>query len=112
MLLIVRTKLPTLMHSTYLDNQGYRAARFERKRLMIAFFVFLAAFIAGFGMMFVFSAFRFMWVQWPFFACVSGMSCVQLVVCLAFAVVCRVHFGQGLSHYRKRRISRIVASRH
>lgn len=68
---------------------------------MIVFLVLMSSFVVGFSFMFTSSAFRFTWIQWPFFACVSGMACAQLLVCIAFAVLCRVHFGEGLSHYRK-----------
>lgn len=86
--------------------------RYEKKRWTVAFIAFLITFICGFGGMFVFSAFRFMWIQWPFFACVTGISVAQLLCCTAFTVLCRVHFGEGLSHYRKRLISALMHLQH
>ncbi|KAI0684697.1 hypothetical protein BC835DRAFT_1422063 [Cytidiella melzeri] len=86
---------------------GHYATRYERKRLMIAFLLILACFITGFLAMFIDGAFRFTWLQWPFFACVSGINAVVLIICAMFAVLCRIHFGEGLSHYRKISLSKV-----
>lgn len=78
---------------------GYYSIRYEKRRSMIAFLVLLGVFLIGFAMMFVLPAFRFTWIEWPFFACVSGICAAALACCTVFAILCRVHFGEGLSHY-------------
>ncbi|KAI0799600.1 hypothetical protein BC629DRAFT_1497116 [Irpex lacteus] len=78
---------------------GYYATRKERRLPMAVFIIILIGFIALFLSLFSSGAFRFSWLQWPFFASVTGVNCAVLIVCAVFAILCRTHFGEGLSHY-------------
>ncbi|KAI0085526.1 hypothetical protein BDY19DRAFT_438960 [Irpex rosettiformis] len=78
---------------------GYYAVRHERKLTMIAFIVILFGLIISFFSLFSFRGFRFTWLQWPFFACITGVNAAVIVCCAVFAVLCRKHFGEGLTHY-------------
>ena len=51
--------------------------------------------------MFTSRLYRWTFSTWPFFACLTVMSFVYLVISIALAVVCRLNFGKGLAPYRK-----------
>ncbi|KAI0339163.1 hypothetical protein BDW22DRAFT_1362130 [Trametopsis cervina] len=78
---------------------GYCATRFERRRSMAIFLVVTLGYIVGFLAVFAYPDFVFSWLQWPFYACLTGINAAALIVCAIFAVICRVHFREGLSHY-------------
>ncbi|KAH7921131.1 hypothetical protein BV22DRAFT_985448, partial [Leucogyrophana mollusca] len=52
------------------------------------------------GAWFASALFRYEFLDWTFFAAVTTMSDVFLLVTCVLAVVCRVHFGRGLAHFR------------
>ncbi|KAI0085532.1 hypothetical protein BDY19DRAFT_996665 [Irpex rosettiformis] len=89
----------TVILTVIMVTLGYHSTRYERKRLMIAFLILLACLIIGFLAMFTLPAFQFTWIQWPFFACISGVNAAVLICSATFAALCRIHFGEGLKHY-------------
>jgi hypothetical protein len=49
--------------------------------------------------MFSSAIYRYVFVTWPFFACVSVTSYLFVLATTIMAVVCRMNFGKGLGHF-------------
>lgn len=65
----------------------------------MAFIIILVGLVVGFLSLFTFRGFRFTWTQWPFFAALTCINALVLVCCAIFAILCRIHFDEGLTHY-------------
>ncbi|EMD35052.1 hypothetical protein CERSUDRAFT_85786 [Gelatoporia subvermispora B] len=78
---------------------GWFAVRRECSRLMTLFLVICLAYVVGWATMFDSKVFRWTFMQWPFFACVTVVSFCVLVISGGFGVVCWRNFGEGLAHY-------------
>jgi hypothetical protein len=57
--------------------------------------------IAVWSFMFASRLYRWTFSTWPFFAALTVMSFVYLVITILLAVVCRTNFGKGLAPYRE-----------
>jgi hypothetical protein len=45
--------------------------------------------------------YRFTFEQWPFFACITLTSFINIIIGMAFGVLSWLNFGKGLSSYRE-----------
>jgi hypothetical protein len=71
-------------------------------RLAAAGFVAWAAFLLVTNALDFYSvAFRWTYIQWPFFGGVTTASLVILVFTIGFAGVCTARFGRGFANYRE-----------
>ncbi|TFK37642.1 hypothetical protein BDQ12DRAFT_685042 [Crucibulum laeve] len=73
-----------------------------RRECKIRFWVFCAIslFLLIISTMMFFSPlYRYIFISWPFFATITVTSYVLVVVTTLLAILCRVNFGKGLSHY-------------
>lgn len=50
-------------------------------------------------MMFYSRVYRFTFVDWPFFGCMTVTSFVALISSTGFAFVCLRHYGKGLAQW-------------
>lgn len=57
--------------------------------------------IAMWSFMFTSRLYRWAFATWPFFAALTVMSFVYLVITIVLAIVCRANFGRGLAPYRE-----------
>ncbi|KAI0339173.1 hypothetical protein BDW22DRAFT_1432068 [Trametopsis cervina] len=78
---------------------AHRAIRYEHKQFMILLLIILVCLTLATCGLYIPPAFRFTWLEWPFFACTFVLSTATLIASIVFAVLCRTHFGEGLSHY-------------
>ncbi|OCH91309.1 hypothetical protein OBBRIDRAFT_753300 [Obba rivulosa] len=78
---------------------GWFAVRRELSRLMMLFLLICAAYFVCWAVMLYSKVFRWTFVQWPFFACITVSSFVVLVASGICGVVCWCKFGKGLAHY-------------
>lgn len=49
--------------------------------------------------MFSSDIYRYVFVTWPFFACVSVTSYLFVLATTLMAIICRMNFGKGLGHF-------------
>ncbi len=69
---------------------------------MMSIFIFLTAFyIVSWSIMFYSEVYRWTWVQWPFFACLTICAFIVLVAGGVLAAICWFNFTKGLAHYRE-----------
>ena len=83
------------------DQQGWYAARRENKRLMAGFLTVSFIYVACWSIMFYSQVYRWTFMHWGFFACVTALSFVVLVLVTVFSVLCWLNFGKGLVQYRE-----------
>ena len=57
------------------------------------------AYIGGWGAMYYSEVFRWTWVEWPFFACLTIISQVVLIASIVLGIICRKNFKKGLAQY-------------
>lgn len=78
---------------------GWVAVRRELRLPMFGFLVISVVYLAGWGVMFFSTTFRWTFVTWRFFSVMASAS--VLLTCIAFilGVVCRFNFGKGLLRY-------------
>lgn len=81
--------------------QGYLSIRRELPRVFIAFAVLHVLMLGLWPSMFGTSMYAYAFNAWPFFACVSVVSCGFLIATTVAAIACRFNFGKGLSNFRK-----------
>jgi len=66
------------------------------------FFLFIAIiYLAGWGVMFFSTTFRWTFVTWRFFSVMASASVFLTVMSLVLGVVCRFNFGKGMLKYRE-----------
>lgn len=75
---------------------GWTAVRRELRLPMFFFLLLSILYLAGWGVMFFSTTFRWTFVTWRFFSVMASAS--VLLTCLSFllGVVCRFNFGEGL----------------
>lgn len=78
---------------------GWVAVRRELRLPMFGFLVISVIYLAGWGVMFFSTTFRWTFVTWRFFSVMASAS--VFLTCLSFilGVVCRYNFGKGLLKY-------------
>ncbi|KAJ7293166.1 hypothetical protein C8J57DRAFT_1041078 [Mycena rebaudengoi] len=73
-----------------------------RRELRIGMFIFLllsVLYLAGYGVMFLSTTFRWTFVNWQFFCIMSLVSVFLALLSFILGVVCRCNFGKGLLRY-------------
>ncbi|KAH9982015.1 hypothetical protein BJV74DRAFT_989202 [Russula compacta] len=78
---------------------GWCSVRREWRRLTWAFLAVAFTFIFAWSMMFYSRVYRFTFVDWPFFGCVTVSSFVALVSSTGFAFVCLRNYDKGLAEW-------------
>ncbi|KII83848.1 hypothetical protein PLICRDRAFT_58289 [Plicaturopsis crispa FD-325 SS-3] len=78
---------------------GWFAVRRERRPFMTAFLSLGFVFIAVWSIMFYSQVYRWQFIQFPFFACITIQSFVVLIASCLLGVVCWRNFDKGLDHY-------------
>jgi hypothetical protein len=79
--------------------QGWFAVRLELRKLTWLFLGILSFFICAWSMMFVSSIYRFLFVDWPFFGCMTIFSFLALLSSTGFAIVCLHNYDKGLAQW-------------
>jgi hypothetical protein len=83
--------------------QGWIGVRRERHLHMLIFLTLSGLYLAGWGVMFFSTTFRWTFTTWFFFSVMSSASVFLTVVGMILGIVCRLNFGKGLVHYRESR---------
>lgn len=78
---------------------GWFSVRKEHRLQMFFFLVLSVLYLAGWGVMFFATTFRWTFVTWRFFSVMSSASVFLTVLSLVLALVCRFNFGEGLVRY-------------
>ena len=78
---------------------GWFSVRKEHRLQMFFFLVLSVLYLAGWGVMFFATTFRWTFVTWRFFSVMSSASVFLTVMSLVLALVCRFNFGKGLVRY-------------
>jgi hypothetical protein len=81
--------------------QGWFAARHELQLPMFIFLVLSILYLAGWGVMFFSTTFRWTFTTWCFFAMMASASVFLTLMATILGIVCRCNFGKGLVHYRE-----------
>lgn len=68
---------------------------------MTTFLVIGFIFIAGWSVMFYSQVYRWQFVQFPFFACITLEAFIVMIASCVLGAVCWRNFDKGLAHYRK-----------
>jgi hypothetical protein len=79
---------------------------------MIVFLILSALYLVGWGLMFDSGTFRWTFVQWGFFGAMASVSALLDLIGFIVGIMCRLNFGQGLSHYCKSTILLAWSCRH
>ncbi|CCM00963.1 uncharacterized protein FIBRA_03011 [Fibroporia radiculosa] len=78
---------------------GWHAVRREHKLLMVVFLLLCATYIACWLAMFRAHVYRWIFLQWTFFSCLTGVSFVVLIGTGVLGVLCWTKFGRGLGEF-------------
>jgi len=78
---------------------GWFSVRREMRLGMIAFLGLSILYLAGWGVMFLSTTFRWTFVTWNFFGIVSSASVFLTLLSFLLGVICRYNFGKGLLRY-------------
>jgi len=78
---------------------GWFAVRRELRMPMLVFLVLSLGYLAGWGVMFASTTFRWTFVQWRFFSLIASGSVLLTLVAFILGVICRLNFGKGLPRY-------------
>jgi len=78
---------------------GWFSVRREKRLGMILFLAISGWYLAGWGVMFLSTTFRWTFETWQFFALVALFSVFFSLLAFVLGVVCRYNFGKGLLHY-------------
>jgi len=73
-----------------------------RRELELPMFIFLflsILYMAGWGLMFVSTTFRWTFTEWFFFGVMASASVFLTFLAMVLGVVCRLNFGKGLCTY-------------
>lgn len=68
---------------------------------MAGFLTVSFIYVACWSIMFYSQVYRWTFMHWGFFACVTALSFVVLVLVTVFSVLCWLNFGKGLVQYRE-----------
>jgi len=80
-------------------KMGWFSVRHERRKLTWAFLTVASFFIFTWSMMFYSRIFRFTFIDWPFFACMTIASFVGILSSTGFAFVCLRNYDKGLAEW-------------
>lgn len=69
---------------------------------MLFFLVGAGLLLLGWASMFIAATFRWTFVTWRFFSLMATAAVSLTLTTLVVGIVCRVNFGKGLTHYRRR----------
>ncbi|KAJ7456580.1 hypothetical protein FB451DRAFT_1342099 [Mycena latifolia] len=78
---------------------GWFSVRRELRLGMIAFLGLSILYLAGWGVMFLSTTFRWTFVTWEFFSIVASASVFLTLMSFVLGVICRYNFGKGLLRY-------------
>lgn len=78
---------------------GWYSVRLEKKVFMAGFIILAFVLIACWGTMFYSLVYRWTFIQWPFFACMTVSSFIGLTACVVLGIVCWLNFNKGLAHW-------------
>ncbi|KAJ7169468.1 hypothetical protein C8R46DRAFT_897285 [Mycena filopes] len=78
---------------------GWFAVRREMRVAMIVFLGLSVLYLAGWGVMFLSTTFRWTFRTWSFFSIMASMSVFLTLMSFALGVTCRLNFGKGLLRY-------------
>lgn len=78
---------------------GWFAVRRELRMPMLVFLVLSLGYLAGWGVMFASTTFRWTFVQWRFFSLIASASVLLTLMAFILGVICRLNFGKGLPRY-------------
>ncbi|KAI0317046.1 hypothetical protein OF83DRAFT_1172322 [Amylostereum chailletii] len=78
---------------------GWYAIRLEKKWWTVAFIVVAVVFIICWSIVFYSQVYRLTFLDWPFFACMTIMAFLVVILCGVFGVVCITNFGKGLKMF-------------
>jgi hypothetical protein len=79
--------------------QGWFSVRRESRKLTSAFLAIAFFFLFAWSMMFYSRVYRFTFVDWPFFGCMTVTSFVTLISSTGFAFVCLRNYDKGLAQW-------------
>jgi len=80
-------------------TMGWIAVRREKQKLMAGFLIMGFFFIVSWAVMFYSLVFRWTFTSWPFFASLTVVGFVDIVVSCTLGVICWRNFDKGLAHY-------------
>ncbi|KAH9019818.1 hypothetical protein EDB85DRAFT_2153467 [Lactarius pseudohatsudake] len=78
---------------------GWYSVRLEWRKLTWAFLAVAFFFVFAWSMMFYSQVYRFTFIDWPFFGCMTVSSFVALFCSTGFAVVCARNYDKGLAQW-------------
>jgi hypothetical protein len=78
---------------------GWFSVRREMRLGMIVFLGLSVCYLAGWGVMFMSTTFRWTFRTWSFFSIVASASVLLAFISFVLGVVCRLNFGKGLLRY-------------
>ncbi|KAJ7785881.1 hypothetical protein B0H16DRAFT_1670180 [Mycena metata] len=78
---------------------GWFAVRREMRLGMIVFLGLSVLYLAGWGVMFLSTTFRWTFRTWNFFNIMATLSVILTLLSFALGVICRLNFGKGLLRY-------------
>ncbi|KAJ7042664.1 hypothetical protein C8F04DRAFT_1076686 [Mycena alexandri] len=78
---------------------GWFAVRREMRVGMIVFLGLSILYLAGWGVMFLSTTFRWTFRTWNFFGIITSASVFLTLVSFTLGVICRLNFGKGLLRY-------------
>jgi len=78
---------------------GWFSVRRELRLGMIVFLGLTILYLAGWGVMFLSTTFRWTYVNWYFFGLMASASVFLTLVSFVLGVICRYNFGKGLLRY-------------
>ncbi|ETW79910.1 hypothetical protein HETIRDRAFT_386468 [Heterobasidion irregulare TC 32-1] len=80
-------------------TMGWYSVRREKKGFMLAFSAVGFIFISCWAIMFYSRIYRFTFVDWPFFGCMTVSSFVVMILSIVFGIINQLHFKHGLKQY-------------
>lgn len=78
---------------------GWFAVHRELRVPMLIFLILSMLYLAGWGVMFASTTFRWTFITWTFFSLMATTSVVLTLLSTILGVVCRLNFGKGLARY-------------
>ncbi|KAI0261929.1 hypothetical protein BC834DRAFT_411787 [Gloeopeniophorella convolvens] len=78
---------------------GWFSVRREWRKLTVAFLGTAFFFVFAWSMMFYSRVYRFTFVDWPFFGCMTVASFLALLCATGFAFVCLANYDKGLAQW-------------
>lgn len=78
---------------------GWFGVRRETQRLMYIFLTLCLLLLAGWGSLFACTTFRWIFIEWRFFATMAVAASLLLICTTVLGVVCFYNFGKGLKTF-------------